>query len=903
MPDFAKSNLHFLSFSRAGVQTFVYRLSFLWLFASAITVQAQSALSQKVGFECVQCSPADALVALSRQSGINIAFNNRWFKNCSPIDITRQDAALGDIIQEIVACARLNVAANGNIVVLSRRNTRFTLSGYVLDAQTGERLIGVSLRLRGNGGKGVSSNEFGFYSLELEEGEHQLYCSYIGYAPNTIAVSLSGNQMRTIRLSADTRLPEVLVSGDQQKTPYNRTVGTPRELPLDQLRYLPMPGGEADITRLAALQTGVQTGVDGLGGLHVRGGNADQNLFLLDDVPVYSPGHALGLFSIFNPAIVSSARLWKGDFPARYGGRVSSVMDIRTRDGNFQQWKAGATAGLFASSAEIEGPIAKDKASFLAAGRITYLDPWIQFFSKRGNLLNISSEKIRYTFFDGNIKLNYIVSPRHRIYGSFYNGNDQFKNIFQQNYLTNKGLVIDRYGLDSEWGNIIAALRWNYIINPKLFANTTLRYSRFYYRSRLDFISDIYFSSGKESVLANYVQLYQTLIRDLSVKTDLSWYQSQDFVLRSGVAYTSHIFQPGTLSANFLQPGLQSPTTIDSLQNLLINNEVLHANELELYSDAEWTFYPGWRLDGGLNAAVFFTGATTYQAYTPRLRLQYRSDKGWGFWLGHFWNVQYLHQIGNFNFNLPFELWVPSTRQVKPERMRQFSLGISYQRKDWVFQLEGYHKRLVNVLTFLSNNDALYTGGALDASGWEDRLAAGFGTSRGLECSIEKTAGATTGSISYTLSRTDRTFEDFNSGSTFPFRYDRRHDLKISLRQRLWGRLDLSGIWVFATGIPITLSGVKFRHESVEGEVTRDVQLYTEVNGYRLPAYHRLDVSLNYQFGIRASRHSVQLGAYNAYNRQNPFFLYLDAGSNIRGKAIQYTLLPILPSFRYEVKF
>ena len=265
--------------------------------------------------------------------------------------------------------------------------------------------------------------------------------------------------------------------------------------------------------------------------------------------------------------------------------------------------------------------------------------------------------------------------------------------------------------------------------------------------------------------------------------------------------------------------------------------------------------------------------------------------------------AQNLHQIGSFNVSLPFELWVPSTRRVPPEIVWQASAGFGWQRKNWGWQLEAYYKKMERVLTFIASNDALFAGGAVDASGWEDRIALGTGWSRGLEMQLEKTAGKFTGSIAYTLSESERFFPDLNAGRPFPFRFDRRHDVKISLRQQIFKWLEADVVWAMATGNPITLAGVKFRHESVEGAVKRDVYFYTEVNGYRLPVYHRLDAALNARWGKGKVRQGIQIGVYNAYNRSNPFYLYVDAGSSVKGKAIQYTLLPVLPVFRYEVKF
>jgi hypothetical protein len=876
---------------------------FFFLLIAIQTTLAQQLRLPKVDFVCTNSNPADALVKLSKQTGINIAFNDQIFAHCTPINISVKGESFENLLRKITSCAKVSYKIDDSQVVIYRGNYKYTISGYVQDSETGERLIGVSIRTLSDSKAGAITNEFGFFSLKLDEGAYTIAISYIGYQPQTENLLISDNRFLVLQMQADNKLPEVLVKATPSSTPRQKIVGAPKDLPLASLKDLPMPGGEADLLRLTAFQPGVQTGVDGLGGLHVRGGNADQNLFLLDDVPVYSPGHALGLFSIFNPSIISSARLWKGDFPARYGGRVSSVLDIRTRDGNFRKYESSASAGLFATTVSTEGPIIKEKCSYLIGARTTYFEPWVDFFSKRGNLLNISGDLINYRFYDANIKLNYIFSEKDRVYFSYYKGNDFFKNRFDQNYTTTRGLITDKYTLNSNWGNVIAAFRWNHVWSKNLFSNTTLRYSRFIYQSRLGFNSNIYYATGKEAVLSDYAQLYQTLIRDWSGKTDFTYYMNPTTTLRWGVSYTAHEFQPGALSANFLQPG-QSPGAIDSLTTLLVNNQLLEAGEAESYIDIEFEPIKHFKIETGLNGAFFLQSKnSSYKSLQPRIKLALVGAHGWELWGGFYRNTQFLHQIGTFNISLPFELWVPSTRTVKPEQVWQVSIGTGWERRGWGWQIEAYYKKLQRVLTFISNNEALYTGGAEDASGWEDRIASGEGKSRGIEMLFERNTGKTTGSIAYTLSESDRLFPDLNSGRRYPFRFDRRHDLKLTVRQQVTHWLNISGIWSFATGNPITLAGVKFKHESVEGEVERDIYVYTEVNGYRLPNYHRFDIALNIKFFVQNTQHLIQLGAYNSYNRSNPFFLYVDGGSNIQGRAIQYTLLPVLPSFRYQVKF
>lgn len=877
-------------------------LTLFTLWATCCPLTAQHLPLPLVDFDCQNCLPADALVQLSRQTGINIVFNDRFFSRCPLVSIRVRQEPLQSLVEQVSACAQVSFKVIGQQIVFFRKTQKYTLSGYVLDAESGERLIGATLRALDGREGGAATNEFGFFSSRVEEGDLRLRVTMVGYQPQTLPLTLSDDRMLSIRLRADLTLPEVTVTPELEDSLHQRTLGSPGNFRPRDLRATPMPGGEKDLLRHIALQSGVQTGVDGLGGLHVRGGNADQNLVLLDDVPVYNPSHALGLFSIFNPNTISNVRFWKGDFPARYGGRVSSVLDVRTREGNLRQFHANASVGLFAASLTAEGPIVPDKVSFLMGVRGTYFDPWVRFFSKRGNLLTFSGDQAHYRFYDFNAKLNYVVSPKDRVYLSYYHGGDKFENPFEQNSASTEGALTEQYDLQSDWGNAIAALRWNHLLRNNLFTNTTLRYSRFFYQSRLGFASSLVTPSGRPLVLADYAQFYRTYIGDWSGKTDFTFFTTDRMTLRWGASFTQHNFQPGALSVNFLQPG-RSPNSVDSIANVLLNNEHLEAGEAEAYFDAEIKPIPHWRVEAGLNGSVFQANTVSYRALLPRIRVQHDGRRGWSQWFGYHRTTQYLHQIGSFNISLPFELWVPSTGKVPPEQVLQVSGGLGWQRAGWSWQVEGYYKSLDRVLTFLSANDALYTGGAEDASGWEDRIATGSGTSQGLEVLLEKTAGGTTGSVAYTLSRATRQFAEVNSGRPFPFRFDRRHDLKITLHQRLFSWLDADLVWSFATGNPITLAGVKYIHRTPGSDLERDVFVYTEVNGYRLPNYHRLDVAINAHFSSGRLAHTFQIGAYNAYNRANPFYLYINAGSGVKGSAVQFTLLPVLPVFRYELKW
>ncbi|MEZ4891591.1 MAG: TonB-dependent receptor [Saprospiraceae bacterium] len=450
-----------------------------------IPLSAQNPLSQNIDFSCQSCTPSEALLRLGRETGLAISFSDRFFASCGNVSIQAKNESVKNLVDQISSCSKVGYKLIGNQLVFFRKTQKRTLSGFVEDAETGERLIGATVRVLSANNLGVISNEFGFFSLKLEEGEQELLASYVSYHSAQTKLNITTDKIIHLKLQPNNRLKEVIIPAYSEQEAKERKAGSPKYLNLAELQMIPMPGGEADLLRQTALQPGIQTGTDGLGGLHIRGGNADQNLFLLDDVPVYSPSHTLGLFSIFNPSTVSSVRLWKGDFPARYGGRASSVLDVRTREGNLQEYKAEVSAGLFATSAVVEGPIVKGKGSFLLGGRYTYFEPWVKFFSKKGNLLTFSGDQVRYRFYDSNLKLNYSLSDKDRLYFSFYYGGDVFKNNFGQSFSDEKGFITDNSNLATDWGNSIAALRWNHLLKENLFTNTTIRYSRFFYQRRL----------------------------------------------------------------------------------------------------------------------------------------------------------------------------------------------------------------------------------------------------------------------------------------------------------------------------------------------------------------------------------------------------------------------------------
>jgi CarboxypepD_reg-like domain/TonB-dependent Receptor Plug Domain len=885
-------------------------LIFVAIVLGVATLEAQDSLmNRRIQFTCVNCTRSVALQKLQDETGLNMAFTDRMFQRCSKVTFSGKPERIQDIVAHIGDCAYTKYIIVDRQVVFRRVNPFFTLRGHVTDGVSGERLVGAGIRFEsGSFHTGVISNEQGFFSIALPAGQYNVQVNYVGYEGVKMMLTCMGNDYVNLRLYQEMELPEtVVVPNPELPNEVHPTGATRQWLRLEELRRMPSPGGEADVMRYTTLQTGTQSAVDGLGGLHVRGGNADQNLILLDDVPVYNPSHALGMLSIFNPSTVQSVRFWKGDQPSRFGGRLSSVMDVRTRDGNVNEGQVQTSVGLLASSITAETPLIEGKSALLIGARSTYLNPWFRAFGSRDSLQAnklgpLSRGGLKYNYYDLNVKYHHTFSERDRIALSYYQGGDKFTNVYKlRSFDTENRLVTTNdYDLRSNWGNMIGSLRWTHEINPKLVAHTTLHYSLFDYQSDLWFKS-IETSLGRSRVKADYVQIYQTRIRDWAGKTDFSYYANNSLKMRWGAAFTRHRFQPGTLSVDFAQSN-QSIIAIDSLTNRLNNKEVLKANDLEGYLEMDWLLDKRWRLEAGLRGAVFMVRNINHPNLQPRIRLQYNGRGGWSHWTAFGRQVQNLHQIGSFNISLPFELWVPSTDQVLPQVSWQVTGGLGKGNKHWNAEVEAYYKRFERVFSFLSNNYGLAASGVEAAGGWEDLIAVGEGSSRGVEAVVEKTSGRIQGTLAYTWSKAVRRFDDINAGKPFPFRFDRRHDLKFSTHYRLGDHWQANMIWSFATGNPITLTGYRYTQPNLDGDVSREVYVFSEINGYRLPNIHRLDLSVQASFTRGRWQHQIQFGAYNVYNRQNPFFLYLTTVGNDRVKGTQYTLLPLLPILRYDVQ-
>jgi hypothetical protein len=764
---------------------------------------------------------------------------------------------------------------------------KYTLSGYIKDAYSGETMIGATLTVKGKG-KGISSNQYGFYSITLDSGQYSFAISSVGYLSQSINVNLFADTVMNISMVSGASLQEEVVVTSRKRDNNVKTAQLGKiSLPIEQIKQVPAFLGEVDLLKVVQLLPGIRNAGEGSAGIYVRGGGPDQNLIMLDDAVVYNTGHLFGFFSIFNSDAIKNVSLIKGGMPAQYGGRLSSVLDISMKEGNNQKFQTEGGIGLIASRFSIQGPIKKDKSSFIISARRTYVDALAKpFISKESQFYGSG-----YYFYDLNAKLNYKFSEKDRLYLSGYFGRDVFD------------FVNGRQSLDVNipWGNATGTLRWNHVFNKKLFANTTAVYNDYNFKfsaAQNDF--QVGLSSG---------------IRDISLKQDLDFYPSADHKVKFGALYTYHRFTPSVVS------GKQ-----DSVEFNPLNAQTKFAHEAAVYLQDDWEISNKWQVNAGLRYSMFQqvgafklyetdtngnrTDSTiykkgqpvkTYGGLEPRLSLRYSINEQTSLKASVTRNLQYIHLVSNAGTTLPTDLWVPSTYLVKPQKSWLYAAGLFKNFKNNMYEtsLELYYKQMQNQIEYREG----YTPNSIDDT--ENDFVFGKGWSYGSELFVNKVKGKLTGWVGYTLSWTWRKFPDLNEGNKYPAKYDRRNDLTVVAMYQLSKRWKISGTFVYGTGNAATLPQ---RFYIVGGVLTQE---YSRINQYRLPSYHRMDISAVLQ-GKKNDQRKLKtewvFSIYNLYSRANPYFIYYDqTGSPYDGtlkvQAKQVSIFPIIPAVTWNFKF
>ena len=780
-----------------------------------------------------------------------------------------------------------------------------TLSGYVKDAKTGEALIGASVYIPEES-KGATTNVYGFYSITLNSAVHQVKYSYVGYDDVIKTIDFVEHIRINVELSeAEDLLDEVVIEANQSDENTTSAQMGKIDLSMDKIKTIPAFMGEVDVLKTIQFLPGVSSGGEGNTGFYVRGGGPDQNLILLDEATVYNASHLFGFFSVFNADAIKNVSLIKGGMPSNYGGRLSSVLDITMKDGNYKSFQADGGLGLIASRLTLQGPIKKDTSSFIISGRRTYIDVLVEPFIPDTS----SSKGSGYFFYDLTAKLNWRLSDKDRLYLSGYFGRDVF--TFNNSDLD--------FVFKVPWGNATASMRWNHLFSDRLFVNTTAVFTDY----------DFAFEGGTN----DFIFKLSSGVRDGNLKQDYTFYPNSFHNIKFGWNYTLHRFIPSSTEAS------SNDVQFDTGDEVKI-----YGNEAAIYLLDEWDINENLKINAGFRLSMYQhigpftryfknpnTGTTdstitynnfqpikTYFGPEPRFSARYLFQDNSSFKLGIAHNYQYIHLASISSVSLPTDLWFPSTEIVKPQIGTQYSVGYfkNFNENKYEASLELYYKDLKNLIEYKENS---FPEDNLN-NNVDNQLTFGRGYSYGAEFFLKKRMGDINGWIGYTYSKTMRQFDEIDDGGWFPAKYDRRNDLSVVLQYDLNDRINIGAVFVYATGNSITLPERRW----FSLEENRIITVWSERNAYKLDSYHRVDISLTIDakpFKTVVNKQtneatqikkkvtsSWNFSVYNVYNRANPYFIFFDySGDPSQGTvdfgANQVSLFPILPSITWNFKF
>lgn len=763
--------------------------------------------------------------------------------------------------------------------------TDMTLSGVVKDGSNGETLIGATV-LFPELGDGTTTNEYGFYSISLEglsADSIKVEISYVGFNNFVKTIPVQAEFKLDVELGTGVALKEVQIKANSFNEQMRSTEMSVETISPKESKMLPVLLGESDILKTIQLKPGIPSGSEGSTGLYVRGGRSDQNLIVLDEAIIYNASHLFGFFSTFNTDAVKDLKLYKGGFPSQYGGRLSSVIDVKLKEGNKKEFAGAGGIGLISSKLTLEGPIKKDKSSFIVSGRRTYFDLITNKINEQNAGKEDATQIPAYYFYDLNTKINFDLGEKDRLYFSGYFGRDVF------------GFSSDFFDFNFGWGNATGTARWNHQFNSKLFANTTFTYSDYDY-SITNEVTGFSFEVGSR-------------IKDVNLKSDFYWAVNNRHTLRYGVGATYHQFEVGRLQAGS-EDGLIS---FDSGSDF-------DAMEYGAYIGDEWDVNDKLRVNGGFRLSAFANDGAFYTGFEPRLAARYILTDNISLKTSYARMKQYLHLVASSGVSLPTDVWYPSTSQIEPQRSDQVAVGATFKLWDKLLLTnEYYYKWLDNQVDFVDWAE-LFANENL-----EQEFAIGKGYSYGTELGLEKREGKLTGWIGYTLALTKR--GDFvpvdpegffgEGRAYFSPRYDRRHDISVVGMYELNRRWSFSASWVYGSGDLAWLPTGRLTFQDIPGGNTEiALPVYRERNNFRLAAFHRLDLGVIIKFFPKWGESDLTLNVINAYDRRNAFFILLEPefqeGMTEEGeilqiperiKATQVSLFPILPSISWNFKF
>ncbi|PWJ54537.1 outer membrane receptor for ferrienterochelin and colicin [Dyadobacter jejuensis] len=780
--------------------------------------------------------------------------------------------------------------------ITAKAQERITVSGFVREKGSEELLPGVNVYLE-HSTYGTVANSYGFYSITIPKGtQGSMIYSFVGYKRQTRPIVANTDLQIDLTLEPDNQLEEVTVSGNRQQQKVSEAAQMSQiDIPISQVKKLPAFFGEKDVIKVLQLMPGVQKGTEGQTGLYVRGGGPDQNLIILDDAVVYNANHLFGFFSIFNSDALKSVELTKGGFPARYGGRLSSVVELNMKEGSKDKLHGEGGIGLISSRLTLEGPLANKKASFLLSGRRTYIDFLAQPLIAQQQKGENSKIRPGYYFYDLNAKVNYDFGAKNKLYLSGYFGQDKFS--------VKETAPDEQRSSGLDWGNATATLRWNHLINQKLFLNTSLIYSHFNFGV-----------SASENILNpsppndEFKLGYNSLIRDFSLKSDFDYFPNTRHSIKFGWQVTAHRFVPSALAIH----GTNLPDDLN-FKAKTINNF-----ESGVYVEDTWQPTQALKMNLGFRLSTFQTENKTYLRPEPRFSAAYRLADDFSLKGSFALMNQYVHLLSNTGLGLPTDLWVPTTDRVAPQQSSQVALGLAkdLEKPGLAITLEGYYKNMDRILSYKEGSSFLSIDGQnANEINWEDNITAGQGWSYGAELLLQKKTGRLSGWIGYTLSWTQWKFPELNFGKTYFPRYDRRHDISVVGIYELSKRITLSATWVYGTGnalsIPVSTYytfGDRFDLNPDSKPSPNETTEYGSKNSFRAEPYHRLDVAVQFHKVKKRHERTWEIGLYNAYNRRNPFFYDIRKKDNANGTGesavlSRYSLFPIIPSISYNFKF
>ncbi len=769
----------------------------------------------------------------------------------------------------------------------------FTLSGFVSDIETGEYYGNVRILVLPEG-LSTYTNNYGFYSITVSrsDSKKRIYYQMGGFELDSILIDAQRDTSIhfKIRAKVEAEQIEMVEIKSKKNTVADKVEMSRIDVPINQIKEIPALLGEKDVLKVIQLLPGVQTGGEGQSGLYVRGGGPDQNLMLLDEAVVYNASHLFGFFSVFNGDALKSVELVKGGFPARYGGRLSSVIDLNMKEGNNRKYTGEVGIGLLSSRFTLEGPIKKGKSSFMISGRRTYIDLLIQPF-----LYASTGNNGGYYFYDFNAKANYSLSDKDRLYLSGYFGKDEFYTRVREGKA--------RLETDFGWGNSTVTARWNHVFSPKLFSNASLIYS--HYKLNIGLES---FDGFQDTFLLNY----QSVIDDIGIKYDLDWRPHPQHQVRYGFQATRHQFKPAALVIKAGDLGLQNQIkTINTYESGVYIEDVWKLGDLQLN--------PGFRL------SHYAVDGTQFLNPEPRFSTSYNIRPDLAIKASYARMFQYIHLLSNSGISLPTDLWIPATAGLRPMRSEQTAIGVA-KDFDQGFSItwEAYYKDMKDVVqyregaSFLLEDDIFSSGSVGGGRNWEQQITRGNAWSYGTELFLQKKAGPFTGWIGYTLSWTQMKFDELNGGKPFWARYDRRHDISVVGSYKISKAVNFAFTWVYGTGNAVTLAqgyipGNNHQMSAFPINWSPQLQSYNTFidfgsrNNFRMEAYHRLDLGLQFHKTKKRGVRTWELSVYNAYNQANPFFYYgsneYKANGDVYSRLKKVTLFPVIPSISYSFKF